>query len=68
VNTDGRPLGIDFDLDGNLIVADAFRGLLSISNETGAMTFQLAPINIMILSCICSANRQSVHPFSSDYY
>ena len=33
VNTGGRPLGIDFDLDGNLIVADAFRGLLSITPD-----------------------------------
>ena len=31
VNTEGRPLGIDFDKQGNLIVADAFRGLLSIT-------------------------------------
>jgi sugar lactone lactonase YvrE len=31
VNTGGRPLGIEFDLQGNLIVADAFKGLLSIS-------------------------------------
>jgi sugar lactone lactonase YvrE len=31
VNTGGRPLGIDFDGRGNLIVADAFRGLLSIT-------------------------------------
>jgi len=30
-DTGGRPLGIDFDGDGRLIVADAFRGLLSIS-------------------------------------
>lgn len=33
VNTGGRPLGIDFDNAGNLIVADAYRGLLSISPE-----------------------------------
>lgn len=33
VNTGGRPLGIDFDQAGNLIVADAFRGLLSISPQ-----------------------------------
>jgi sugar lactone lactonase YvrE len=33
VNTKGRPLGIDFDQTGNLIVADAFRGLLSVSPE-----------------------------------
>jgi len=33
VNTNGRPLGIDFDSKGNLIVADAYRGLLSINPE-----------------------------------
>jgi sugar lactone lactonase YvrE len=32
-NTKGRPLGIDFDGAGNLVVADAFRGLLSVSPE-----------------------------------
>jgi sugar lactone lactonase YvrE len=30
-NTKGRPLGLEFDATGNLIVADAYRGLLSIS-------------------------------------
>ena len=29
-DTGGRPLGLDFDLNGNLIVADAAKGLLSI--------------------------------------
>ncbi|MFN0169827.1 MAG: SMP-30/gluconolactonase/LRE family protein [Bryobacteraceae bacterium] len=40
VNTGGRPLGMQFDSDGNLIVADAFRGLLSISpgRETRVLT------------------------------
>ncbi len=33
VNTDGRVLGFDFDAQGNLIAADAIRGLLSISPE-----------------------------------
>jgi Adipocyte plasma membrane-associated protein-like, N-terminal/Strictosidine synthase len=33
VQTGGRPLGMKFDANGNLIVADAFRGLLSISPE-----------------------------------
>ena len=33
VDTKGRPLGIDFDSKGNLIVADAFRGLLSIAPD-----------------------------------
>lgn len=32
-DTGGRPLGIDFDAEGNLIVADAFEGLLSVSPE-----------------------------------
>ena len=31
VNTGGRPLGMQFDSAGNLVVADAFKGLLSIS-------------------------------------
>lgn len=35
--TGGRPLGLDFDLDGNLIVADAAKGLLSI-DSSGAVT------------------------------
>lgn len=30
-NTGGRPLGMKFDKDGNLIVADAYKGLLSVS-------------------------------------
>jgi sugar lactone lactonase YvrE len=33
VDTKGRPLGIDFDKKGNLIVADAFRGLISIAPD-----------------------------------
>jgi len=32
-NTQGRPLGLIFDHDGNLIVADAIKGLLSISPD-----------------------------------
>jgi sugar lactone lactonase YvrE len=31
VNTGGRPLGIEFDQQGNLLVADAFKGLLGVS-------------------------------------
>jgi sugar lactone lactonase YvrE len=34
-DTKGRPLGMRFDAQGQLIVADAVRGLLSISTETG---------------------------------
>ena len=33
INTGGRPLGMQFDRDGNLIVADAFKGLISISSD-----------------------------------
>ncbi len=33
VNTGGRPLGMDFDAQGNLIVADAWKGLLSITPQ-----------------------------------
>lgn len=36
-NTQGRPLGLAFDKSGNLIVADAVKGLLSISTG-GAVT------------------------------
>jgi sugar lactone lactonase YvrE len=34
VNTGGRPLGMVFDADGHLIVADARRGLLSVSPQS----------------------------------
>jgi sugar lactone lactonase YvrE len=37
VNTEGRPLGMQFDAANNLIVADEFKGLVSISPE-GEMT------------------------------
>lgn len=33
VNTGGRPLGMDFDAEGNLVVADAFKGLISIAPD-----------------------------------
>jgi sugar lactone lactonase YvrE len=32
-DTKGRPLGLDFDREGNLVVADAYRGLLSIAPD-----------------------------------
>jgi sugar lactone lactonase YvrE len=32
-NTQGRPLGLSFDASGNLIVADAIKGLLSIGRD-----------------------------------
>ena len=36
-HTNGRPLGMVFDADNNLIVADAIQGLISI-DQTGAAT------------------------------
>jgi len=33
VNTGGRPLGMEFDAAGRLIVADAFRGLLAVGTD-----------------------------------
>ena len=38
VNTGGRPLGIVFDHQGNLLVADAYRGLLSIAPDGSIQT------------------------------
>ncbi|QSP95892.1 SMP-30/gluconolactonase/LRE family protein [Marinobacter salinisoli] len=40
LETEGRPLGMVFDRDGNLIVADAWRGLLSVApdGETTLLT------------------------------
>ena len=32
-NTGGRPLGLEFDAEGNLIIADAIKGLISVSPE-----------------------------------
>ncbi len=33
VNTGGRPLGMDFDASGNLVVADAMKGLLAVGKD-----------------------------------
>ena len=37
VNTGGRPLGLDFDAAGNIVVADAMKGLLSVGPD-GSVT------------------------------
>lgn len=37
VNTYGRPLGLKVTNDGNLIVADALRGLLKVNSQSGAL-------------------------------
>ena len=43
-NTGGRVLGFDFDADGNLIAADAMRGVLSIAPD-GEVTMLVDQIN-----------------------
>jgi len=43
-DTKGRPLGLDFDKSGNLIIADAKKGLLSI-NENGIINILANKIN-----------------------
>jgi len=44
VDTGGRPLGLQFDQDGNLVVCDAYKGLLSI-NPAGEITVLTAGVN-----------------------
>jgi sugar lactone lactonase YvrE len=36
-DTSGRPLGVEVDPDGDLVVCDAYRGVLSIDPRTGAV-------------------------------
>jgi sugar lactone lactonase YvrE len=51
VNTGGRVLGFDFDAQGNLIAADAFKGLLSISPARAVTTlatqFETIPLHYL---------------------
>jgi len=47
--TKGRPLGIDFDNNGNLIVADAYLGLLSITPDGSISELAAMADNIPIL-------------------
>jgi sugar lactone lactonase YvrE len=37
-DTGGRPLGVEVDADGSLVVCDAYRGLLRIDPETGTVS------------------------------
>ena len=51
VNTGGRPLGMQFDADGNLIVADAVKGLLSINSnaEIKVLTDSVAGVKMLFV-------------------
>ena len=43
-DTGGRPLGLDWDAQGNLIICDAFKGLLSLSPD-GTLTTLLTEVD-----------------------
>jgi sugar lactone lactonase YvrE len=49
-NTQGRPLGLIFDRSGNLIVADAIKGLLSV-NPNGAVSVLSTQANSVPFLC-----------------
>jgi len=50
-NTEGRPLGFSFDKTGNLIVADAVKGLVSI-DQKGAVTVLTTEVDGAKLGCL----------------
>jgi sugar lactone lactonase YvrE len=50
-NTGGRPLGLIFDRSGNLIVADAIKGLLSV-NKAGEITLLAGEADGEKFSCL----------------
>lgn len=49
-NTHGRPLGLAFDRSGNLIVADAIKGLLSIAPD-GSVAFLTTAADGLLFGC-----------------
>jgi sugar lactone lactonase YvrE len=49
-NTNGRPLGLAFDTGGNLIVADAIKGLLSVARD-GSVTVLTTTADGVPLGC-----------------
>ena len=50
-NTGGRPLGLIFDRDDNLIIADALKGLLSV-NKTGQVKVLATDANGVPFGCL----------------
>jgi len=75
--TGGRPLGLHFDREGNLIVADAYEGLLSINPQgriailtteaEGAPLRLVDDLDIAGDGVIYFSEASSVHPLE-DYY
>ncbi|EFA84790.1 strictosidine synthase family protein [Heterostelium album PN500] len=45
VHTGGRPLGIDFDRDDNLLIADSAKGLFRVDKDSGDMILLTATVN-----------------------
>lgn len=62
-NTGGRVLGFDFDAAGNLIAADAFRGLLSISpdKKVTVLADKAAGIPILYANAVVVARNGKVY-------
>jgi sugar lactone lactonase YvrE len=57
VDTGGRPLGLDFDAAGNLIVADAFRGLLAVdaNRKVTVLADHVGPTPILFADAVIVA-------------
>ena len=64
VKTGGRPLGLVFDAHGNLLVADAYNGLLSIAPD-GSMTTLTNTVNGNVIKY---ANDLDVTPDGKIYF
>jgi len=78
-NTGGRPLGLDFNAAGELIVADAYKGLLAINHKGEirplSTTYEGQPLGIVDDVVIASdgmmyfsdaTNRFTLHDFTLD--
>jgi len=63
VNTQGRPLGMEFDRQGNLIVADAYKGLLSVdpSGAISLLTNQVANSPILYADDLDIADNGKIY-------
>jgi sugar lactone lactonase YvrE len=68
-NTGGRPLGLIFDHDGNLIVADAIKGLLSISRDgsTSVLTTEAEGVPFHCTNDLDIANDGTIYFTDASY-
>ncbi|EFA84792.1 hypothetical protein PPL_01785 [Heterostelium album PN500] len=60
INTGGRPLGLDFDADDNLVVVDPVKGLLKANKVTGEISLLTTSVNGSTLNFMndVTVNRQ----------